>query len=156
MSRAIGHQTLRDLARHDALLVRTAARHRKNAYAPYSSFTVGAAVRTRRGRVHAGANMENASYGLTICAEVSALSRATTDGDAKGVEAIAVVGGPRRGSARSLVTPCGRCRQLILEASHLAGRPIRVICCSGDLRTIVVATIEDLLPFGFGPDNLES
>ncbi|MCA8907590.1 MAG: cytidine deaminase [Rhodospirillaceae bacterium] len=128
-----------------------------DAYAPYSGFAVGAAVRTRSGRIHPGANMENASYGLSLCAEAAALARAVAENDFQVVE-IAVVGG-KRGEGGTLVpgdpvTPCGRCRQLLKEAADVAGADIRVISANADLSKVLETTVSELLPHAFGPDHL--
>jgi len=139
----------------DGALIRAALLASANAYAPYSGFAVGAAVRTRAGAIHTGANLENASYGLGFCAEVSAIAVANAAG-AFDIEAIAVVGHKFTvpSDASQIVTPCGRCRQLIFEASQLSGTDIRVLSCSGDLARVSVATISALLPDAFGPANL--
>ena len=129
----------------------------RNAYAPYSCFSVGAAIQTVDGSVFTGANMENASYGLTVCAEVGALQAASTAGKLSDVVRIAVVGGPvEKAGKRSgdIVTPCGRCRQLILESAHLGQRDIEVWCADLDLTTINCFKISELLPHAFGPANL--
>jgi cytidine deaminase len=137
----------------DRALVAAAQGAMKHAYAPYSRFAVGAAARSVSGAVHDGANMENASYGLTMCAEVGALTRSVAAGDFR-IETIAVIGGPQAGGSAGIVTPCGRCRQLILEASHVSGVDVRVLSCSADLQEVLVAPISELLPHGFGPRNL--
>jgi len=139
----------------DRALIETAAASARNAYAPYSKFAVGSAVRTKSGRIYSGANLENASYGVGMCAEVAAITSANSAGDFN-IEAIAVVGYPMNGdrSASAVVTPCGRCRQMILEASQVADTDIRVICGNGDLSEVRVYTISQLLPDGFGPKNL--
>jgi cytidine deaminase len=125
------------------------------AYAPYSLFAVGAAVRTNSGAIYAGANLENASSGLTICAEAAALSAANAAGDLN-IAAVAVVGFNFTGSAQAspVVMPCGACRQLIAEVAQLAGADVRVIGCNGDLSRTVVSTIAEMLPNPFGPENL--
>ena len=126
------------------------------AYAPYSGFAVGAAIRMRsHDRIYTGANFENAAYGVTMCAEVSALAQLHFGGDFN-VEAIAVIGhkfiDPVHTSA--IVTPCGRCRQLISEVAQLANNPyMRILCCSGDLM-VLPTTIGELLPEAFGPRSL--
>lgn len=126
-----------------------------NAYAPYSGFAVGAAARTRSGKVYLGANLENAAYGVGMCAEVAAITAANSAGDYN-IEAIAVAGFKFAApiDASQIVTPCGRCRQLILEAAQVAGVDITVFSCSGDLAAIHHAAISDLLPVAFGPANL--
>ena len=147
--------TLDDLKEEDRLLVEAAQAASARAYAPYSGFAVGASVRTASKKIYSGANLENAAYGVTMCGEVSALTRANAEDDFD-VEAIAVVGHKftEPADASQVVTPCGRCRQLIAEASQLAKRDVRVLSCSGDLAKIVEATIGELLPEAFGPANL--
>ena len=144
-----------ELDLRDQELCRRAAEAALAAYAPYSKFSVGAAVRSGNGEIYAGSNLENASYGLGICAEVAAVAQANSARNFD-IEAIAVVGygeeEPKEGGA--IVTPCGRCRQIILEAHQVSGRNIRVICCDGTLSKCNVYSITDLLPDGFGPAHL--
>ena len=144
-----------ELAAPDQLLVERAAEVSKHAYAPYSLFSVGAAVRTRSGGIFCGANLENAAIGCSICAEVAAVANANTAGDFA-IETIAIVGrqkdSPRY--SKRIVTPCGRCRQVISEAAALASVDVRVLCCEGDLRRVLMAKISELLPAAFGPENL--
>lgn len=128
-------------------LVAAALEARKRAYAPYSRFRVGAAILTSRGEIIAGCNVENISYGLTNCAERTAIFAARAAGQlgsAQGgatIVAVAVVG---RGAAP--LTPCGACRQVIAEF----GPGCTVICANlrGERR---VTTLPDLLPDAFGP-----
>lgn len=146
---------LTDLSDADRHLVETARYASARAYAPYSGFSVGAAVRTRSGLVYAAANLENASYGLGICAEVSVIALANAAGDYN-IETIAVVGHkftePKDKS--QVVTPCGRCRQVIFEASQVSEIDVRILSCNGDLSQIVDTPISELLPAAFGPANL--
>ncbi|MFM6854725.1 MAG: cytidine deaminase [Sphingopyxis sp.] len=141
----------------DALLsaARAATAH---AHAPYSRFAVGAALLLDDGRVVTGTNFENASYGLTLCAETVALARANTDGDLRRVVEIAVVGGAMDGDGAMIgtqpVRPCGRCRQMINEAASLAGRDITVHCASADGRVVESHALSALLPYAFGPGDL--
>jgi cytidine deaminase len=148
--------TLAQLDKDDQDLVKRALAASANAYAPYSGFAVGAAVRTRpSGTVHAGANIENAAYAVVICAEISAMAAAYAAGDSN-IEAIAVAGHkfhPNQDTSQ-VVTPCGRCRQVIYEASEIAGHDVRVLSCNGDLSEITISTISDLLPEAFGPETL--
>ena len=123
------------------------------AYNPYSGFYVGAAVSTGSGGTFAGAAVENASFGLTICAEPSAILRAYAEGDVD-IRAIAVVGGPSPESGGEIVTPCGRCRQMIYEAGQVSGTDIAVLCSNADLSRVMKVRISDLLPFAFGPADL--
>lgn len=139
----------------DRELARAALGASASAYAPYSGFAVGAAVRARDGRVFLGANLENASYGVTMCAEVAAITAANTAGGFD-FEAIAIVGHKftEPTSATVPVSPCGRCRQLIAESAQLSGIDVRVLSCSGDLATVHVAPISELLPDAFGPRSM--
>ncbi len=98
---------------HEKLLA-CAAQARKNAYAPYSHFTVGAALLADNGTVYGGCNVENASYGLTCCAERTALYKAVSDG-VRTFRAIAVVGGNEHEEAVTSCPPCGICRQALAE-----------------------------------------
>jgi cytidine deaminase len=120
------------------------------AYAPYSRFHVGCAIESVDGDVVTGANMENACYRLGICAEQSALTAAQHQFGLDKVARLAVVGG----SGDMVCTPCGGCRQAILEAAQLAGRDVEILCGNGDGSAIERHTIEKLIPFGFGPANL--
>ncbi len=152
MSRTLGLADLNDADRHLVEMARNAS---VRAYAPYSGFAVGAAVRTRAGQVYSAANLENASYGLGICAEVSVIALANAVGDFN-IETIAVVGHkftePKDKS--QVVTPCGRCRQVIFEASQVSEIDVRILSCNGDLNQIVDTPISELLPAAFGPANL--
>ena len=129
----------------------------RNAYAPYSRFAVGAALLLADGAVIVGANFENASYGLSLCAETVALASANTAGRLRDVVAVAVIGG-RAGAdgpdGDSPVRPCGRCRQLLSEAAQLGRRDLPVWCASGDGRMIERHLLSTLLPFAFGPADL--
>ena len=127
------------------------------AYAPYSGFHVGCAVVSVDGEVVTGANLENACYRLGICAEQSALTAAQHAFGLAKVARIAVAGGDA--SSGDLVgemtcTPCGGCRQAILEAAHVAGRDIEIICANGSGSDAERHTISTLIPHGFGPGNL--
>ena len=127
----------------DEELVRVAALARQRAYAPYSKSKVGAAIRTKRNKVHSGANVENASYGLTVCAERTAAFAAVNAGDT-GFDAIAIVIDDQR-----LPTPCGACRQVLAEFSP----DMRVILATTAGKR-KVTTLRELLPDPFLPENL--
>lgn len=133
---------------HLLALARDAA---ARAYAPYSNFHVGCAIESVDGEVVTGANMENASYRLGICAEQSALTAAQHRFGLAKVARIAVTGG----AGGIVCTPCGGCRQAILEAAQLGGRDIEILCASGDGSTVERHRIAELIPFGFGPANLD-
>lgn len=126
------------------------------AYAPYSRFHVGAALGFADGGVVTGANVENASYGLALCAETSAIAKAMNEGRRGGLEAVAVVGGPE-GREGPVVTPCGRCRQVLNELAQVGGTD-PVIWCAGKTQEganeVVETRLSALLPMAFGPANL--
>jgi cytidine deaminase len=131
-------------------LVQLARQAATRAYAPYSHFHVGCAVESVDGVVVTGANMENSSYRLGICAEQSALTVAQHQFGLGKVARIAVVGG----TDPTVCTPCGGCRQAILEAAQLSGRDVEILCGSGDGSAVERHRIGELIPFGFGPANL--
>ena len=128
-----------------------------NAHAPYSRFGVGAAVLLADGEVVTGCNFENASTGLTLCAETVALASVNAAGKVKQVRAIAVAGGPLHGgtiSGTALVYPCGRCRQVIHEVAQLSDRDIPIHCAAAEGDAYETHAISALLPHAFGPKDL--
>ena len=143
----IGARVLIDAAR-------AAAEH---AHAPYSRFAVGAALLLDDGMVITGTNFENASYGLSLCAETVAVASANTSGRLHDVVAIGVVGGAITAAGMTgdmPVRPCGRCRQVLNEAAQLGGRDIVVHCASADGRVLERHLLSALLPHAFGPADL--
>ena len=138
-------------------LIRAAFEGQKFAYVPYSRFHVGAALRGKNGQVFKGCNIENAGYTPTNCAERTALFKAVAEGVtafSEGVrefDAIAIVGS-KVGEKNTLVTgPCGVCRQALYE---FGGPKLTVIMAKSE-DDYIVTTLGDLLPYGFGPANLE-
>jgi len=115
----------------------------KNAYCPYSKFSVGAAVLTENNKIYTGANVENASYGLTCCAERAAVFSAVADG-ARKIKAVAVVG-----SGKKAAEPCGACRQVIFEFGENAD------IITSEKNKINVIKLSKLLPAAFGKRNLK-
>ena len=130
-----------------ASLVDAARQAMDNSYSPYSKFRVGAALQFVDGSVVTGTNVENASYGLTLCAETVAVARAMADGQRGGLEAVAVIG-----DAPEAVTPCGRCRQVLNELADLGGTDPVIWCAGGD--EVVETRLSELLPRAFGPGHL--
>ena len=127
------------------------------AYAPYSRFSVGCAIESVDGEIVTGANLENACYRLGLCAEQSALTTAQHTFGLDKVRRIAVAGGDGSGSelqGDGVCTPCGGCRQAILEAAHLSGTDIEILASSGDGTKVERLRIHNLIPHGFGPANL--
>lgn len=124
------------------------------AYAPYSNFHVGAALAFADGSVVTGANVENASYGMTLCAETVAVGKALSEDWRGQLEAVAVIGG-KAGEVGSgdPVTPCGRCRQMLNEVASLGGND-PLVWCAGETEVLEMR-LSDLLPRAFGPGALE-
>ncbi len=143
---------------NDDQLIAAARAAALKAYAPYSKFSVGCAIESVDGDIVTGANMENACYRLGVCAEVSALTAAQSAFGLAKVARLAVAGGDGSGAeltGANVVTPCGGCRQSILEAAHLSARDLEILCASGDGTSFEKHRIADLLPNGFGPASLE-
>lgn len=134
---------------------RAALRH---AHAPYSRFAVGAAVRLTDGTVVTGSNFENASYGLSLCAETVALASVNSQGRLRDVTAIAIVGGAMSADGSvggdAIVSPCGRCRQVINEAQQMGGHAISILCAAPVGDALIEHQLADLLPHAFGPADL--
>ncbi|MET0366365.1 MAG: cytidine deaminase [Sphingobium sp.] len=140
-----------------AALLNAARTARRNAYAPYSGFTVGAAIALDDGSVVTGANVENASYGLSLCAEAVALATVHAAGMMRRAVAIAVVGEAVASPSGVAVTPCGRCRQMLVEAEHVAGRTLPIYSAPAEAlgtEGLVIHRLADLLPHAFGPGTL--
>ncbi len=127
-----------------------------NAHAPYSRFAVGAAVLLTDGTVVTGANFENASYGLSLCAETVAIASLSAAGRLADVVEIGVVGGAMAadGPRDITVRPCGRCRQVINEAAEMGGRDIVIHCAGLEGDMIESHRLSELLPLAFGPAAL--
>ncbi|MFC4292785.1 cytidine deaminase [Sphingorhabdus arenilitoris] len=135
------------------LLIAAARDAAQNAYAPYSGYHVGAALRLSDGSIITGANFENASYGMTLCAETVAIANANSAGRLDQIRDIAIVGGPAGQVGIHKVTPCGRCRQIIKEVADITAHDIPVHCAhDGGCDTHLLS---ELLPHAFGPANLK-
>ncbi|SFO16353.1 cytidine deaminase [Sphingomonas sp. OK281] len=139
-------------------LVAAARDASRNAHAPYSRFAVGAAVLLDDGTVITGANFENASYGLSLCAETVAIATASAAGRLRDIVAIGVIGGAMdadgRATGTSPVSPCGRCRQVINEAAQMGKRDLPVHCGAAEGDAIRTYVVSELLPDAFGPADL--
>lgn len=127
---------------------RAAAAH---SYSPYSNFAVGAALRFADGSIVTGTNIENASYGMALCAETVAVAKAMADGARAGLEAVAVTGPADKGG-NAPITPCGRCRQVLYELAALGGTDPDVLCVGPD--AVMRVKLSALLPEAFGPESL--
>src|ERR1700723_2480796 len=125
-------------------LIEAATKARENAHAPFSKFKVGAALLAKSGKVYGGCNVENASYGLTCCAERIAIFKAISEGERGGFDAIAVVA-----DTDALTPPCGACRQLIWE--FCGDVPVILANLKGKTETL---QMRDLFPKPFDSSNL--
>ncbi|MEL6541622.1 MAG: cytidine deaminase [Pseudomonadota bacterium] len=124
----------------------------EHAYAPYSNYQVGSALLFDDGAIITGSNVENASYGLALCAETVAVSRAFGEGRRGGLIALAVTGPLDKGDGAP-ITPCGRCRQVLNEIAQLGSTDPLVLCVGKD--EVRRVTLSELLPHAFGPAHLE-
>ena len=130
-------------------LVNLALQARERAYVPYSNFMVGAALLTKSGKVYTGCNIENAAYTPTNCAERTAFFKAISEGEME-FDKIAIVGGPREGIEKHTY-PCAVCRQVMIEFCDPKEFNVIVAIDADDYRE---HTLEELLPYGFGPSDL--
>ena len=126
-------------------LIAAALAAQKSAYAPYSNFKVGAALRDENGRIHQGCNVENAAYPQGLCAEAAALAAMVMSGSRRCVEMALVC------DSDHTITPCGGCRQKLKE---FGDDEMRIVSCdaAGELRRTFL--LGELLPFAFGPREL--
>ena len=132
-------------------LIRSAFQARKRAYTPYSRFQVGAALLAKNGTVYQGCNIENASYGGTVCAERTAAFKAVSEGHTH-FEAIAIVGGKKDQPVNDYAFPCGICRQVLREFADPEKMTVLVATGVNDYREFLLS---ELLPESFGPSMLE-
>ncbi|HEX8486811.1 cytidine deaminase [Sphingomonas sp.] len=140
------------------MLIEAARAAARNAHAPYSRFAVGAALLMRDGTLVTGANFENASYGLSLCAETVAIATASAQGRLRQIVAIGVIGGAMDSGGQATgdtpVSPCGRCRQVINEAAQMAGIDLPVHCGAAQGDAVRTYRLSELLPDAFGPADL--
>ncbi len=132
----------------DKDLIALAKEAARNAYVPYSHYTVGAALLTKDGKVYTGCNIENAAYGPTNCAERTAFFKAVSEGE-RDFEAIAVVGGKEL-DFKDYFTPCGVCRQVMMEFCE---KNFRVLIGKNGEEYLDL-TLDEILPYGFSPKAL--
>ena len=123
------------------------------AYNPYSNFYVGAALLSQDDQIITGSNVENSAYGLTICAERSAIVRA----NAMGIRTFDKLGIIARGEdfdTTKVTAPCGICRQMLYESAQISEKNLEIILATTKKDKVIITTIEELLPLGFGPKDL--
>lgn len=146
------------MTEHARQLIDAARAAALHAHAPYSRFAVGAALLMANGDIVTGANVENASYGLSLCAETVAVATASAAGRLREIIAVGVIGGAMDAdgwpTGISPVSPCGRCRQVLNEAAQMAGIDLPVHCGAAEGEAVTSYRLSDLLPDAFGPRDL--
>lgn len=138
-----------ELEQKDAELLREAREAVAGSYAPYSRFHVGAAVRLSNGVVVKGSNIENAAYPSGLCAERSALFAAQSQYPGVPIEAIAITAHSEHADVNEPISPCGSCRQVMVEAEQRSQHPLRILCQGHTGPIFVFDGIETLMPFIF-------
>jgi cytidine deaminase len=147
--------SIKDLETIDRELLIKAEEARLKAYAPYSKFKVGAAVLLKNGLVVTGNNQENIAYPSGLCAERVALFSASSKYNNIEIDAIAIAGKVKNKNIVSPVTPCGSCRQVMIEYEKIYGKNIKVIMGSSESNVYIVSSIADLLPLSFFAEILK-
>ncbi|MBQ7422640.1 MAG: cytidine deaminase [Prevotella sp.] len=144
---------LEELSEEDRHLVQTAIRATQNSYARYSHFHVGAALRLQDGTEVMGANQENAAFPSGLCAERSAIFAAQSQRPEQPVVALAIAASNEKGLLKEPITPCGACRQVILEIEDRYQRPVRIMLY-GTEGVYIIDSVKDLLPLSFVDANM--
>ncbi|MFN8241278.1 MAG: cytidine deaminase [Bacteroidales bacterium] len=147
--------SINDLDADDQMLLNEARAACTRAYAPYSAFHVGAALRLDDGTIITGANVENAAFPSGICAERNVLSTFVSGYPGKKPVTMAIEARNTDGVIADMVSPCGNCRQVIAEEEHRSGTHIKLILSSKN-KIMIFNKIDDLLPLRFTPDSLRS
>jgi len=147
------YESPEELGTEDQELILSAKEAAKLAYAPYSRFRVGAAIRLESGRIVHGSNVENAAFPSGICAERTAVAGAVSNYPDDKPVAMAIAAMTDEGLTAECISPCGNCRQVIAEEEMRTGKQIRIILC-GRNKIQVVNSISLLLPLGFNLNNL--
>ncbi len=144
---------LDELSPQDQELVQAAIKATNNAYANYSRFYVGAALRLENGKMVIGANQENAAFPSGLCAERTAVFAAQANYPDSPIETLAIAGRNEKGVLPNPITPCGACRQVILEIEDRYKKPIKILLY-GTQKIYCVRSVKDLLPLSFVDDNM--
>lgn len=139
----------------DRELLEKAVKATATAYAPYSTFYVGAAVRLAGGSIYTGSNQENSAYPSGICAERVAIFAASSQRPGEPVEAVAIAARTDSFELINPITPCGSCRQVMAEYQNLSGKPIRVIMKGMSDKIWIVEGVDHLLPLMFHAEKLK-
>jgi cytidine deaminase len=147
------YESPEELGTEDQELIRTAKEAARLAYAPYSRFMVGAAIRLESGRIVHGSNVENAAFPSGICAERTAIAAAVSNYPDDKPVALAIAAMSDEGEIAESVSPCGNCRQVIAEEELRTGKQIRIIL-TGKKKIQVVDSVAPLLPLQFSRNSL--
>jgi cytidine deaminase len=151
----IEYDAVEELSADDKKLVIMAKKAAETAYAPYSDFHVGAAVLLENGVCIKGNNQENAAYPSGLCAERVAVFAASSQYPGIAIKAIAITAKSKNITVRDPVTPCGSCRQVLVEYEHLQKKPIRIILSGEKGKVFIIDKVEDILPLSFKADKLK-
>lgn len=154
ITHCLEYDSLEELDDADRILLERAMKAGRDAYAPYSQYYVGAAVRLSNGSVLTGNNQENVAYPSGLCAERVALFAASALYPGIPVESLAIAGRAQNFTITEPVTPCGACRQVIAEYEQLHDKPVRLIMMGEQSRIWLVESIRHLLPLMFTADQL--
>lgn len=146
--------TYESLTENQKKLLDEAEKAMDRAYNPYSGFSVGAALLTKDGRVITGANVENAAYGSSICAERSAILRANAEGH-RTFKAVAVIAKGKNSDTTEITAPCGECRQVLNEFAQVSEYDFDVILSTTKKDKIKILKLSQLLSLPFGPKDLK-
>jgi len=149
------YDSVKELNETDAWLLNEAKEVTASAYAPYSNFNVGAVAKLANGEIVAGTNQENASYPVGICAERVLLSTAATLYPNIPIDTIAISYNNIKGQSSNPISPCGMCRQSLVEYEHRVKQPIRLILSGLEGKVIIVQKANSLLPLSFGSEDLK-
>ncbi len=149
------YNSINDLSKEDAQLLRDAQNATKIAYAPYSNFLVGAMAMLTNGKTVAGSNQENASYPVGLCAERVLLSAASSIYPGVPIDTIAISYDGENVHSNRPISPCGICRQTLVEYETRFQHPIRLILGGKEGKIFIIPKASMLLPFGFSGEDMK-
>lgn len=149
------YDSISELNEGDAFLLEEARRVTQFAYAPYSSFQVGAFAKLKNGETVSGTNQENASFPAGICAERTLLSTAASLFPGVGIETMAISYNNLNGNSDRPVSPCGICRQSLFEFQERTKMPIRIILSGMEGKVLIIENAKDLLPLVFSASDMK-
>jgi cytidine deaminase len=149
------YSSIEELDKEDALLLEEARKVTKLAYAPYSHFNVGAAAKLSNNKIVAGTNQENASYPVSICAERALLASVGTLYPEVPIETMAISYHNQNAESDRPISPCGMCRQSLVEYENRTNKGIRLILSGMKGEVFIIEKASQLLPLSFGKDDLK-